>query len=82
MNAVKVTEVVANQGRSSAFTTSQETLGIARQTAEGLWTLRLSNGLRFLCQDFDEMRQHILDLLPGHHGFFERRRIRSRRSLH
>ena len=78
MNAIMVTEVVANEGRSCAFKGQDSTLAVARLDKQGLWTLRLSDGQMHHCSDFDEMRMQVKNSMPGYAAFFERRRIRAR----
>ncbi len=82
MNAIKITEVVANGGSSCAFKGSDHTLGIAHRDASGHWLLHLQTGLELLCEDFDDMRYKILAALPGQSAYFERRRIQPRARVH
>lgn len=82
MNAMVITEVVANEGRTCAFKAPDQTLGVAREDNSGRWMLRLQTGTDLPCEDFDEMRLRILDSLAGRGACFERRRIQPRRHLH
>jgi hypothetical protein len=81
MNAVIVTEVVANRGLTCAFQAGGERLAIGRQDGNGHWILKLPDGRQELCIDFDAMRMLIIGRIPGGHACFERRRIEARGRL-
>lgn len=77
MNALVITEVVANDGRTCAYTAPEQTLAVGRINEAGQWLLQLHSGMALQCEDFEEMRLRILDSLPSG-ACFERRRIKRR----
>ncbi len=79
--ATLVTEVVANEGMTCAFRSDDGTLGVARRSDRGHWSLRLATGIEHDGLDFDTMRELVRELVPGGCACFERRRILPRRHL-